>query len=77
MVAQICLDIKLIAQLNLNINHFENNRWRLLLGKPTKNQHLREKMRTAAKQSKQTALGSLPDVPQKKSAKAAASEQSR
>ena len=47
------------------------------MGKSTKTQHLREKMRAAAKQSKQTTLDRLPDVPQEKSAKTTASEQSR
>jgi len=32
--------------------------------KSTKNQLLREKMRTAAKQSKQRTLGTLPEEPQ-------------
>jgi hypothetical protein len=47
------------------------------MSKSTKTQHLREKMRAAVKQSKQTTLDNLPDVPQKESAKAVKSEQKR
>jgi hypothetical protein len=47
------------------------------MSKSTKNQHLREKMRAAVKQSKQTTLGSFPDVPQKESVRAAESEQKK
>ena len=41
------------------------------MGKSTKTQRLREKMRAAAKQSKQTTLDSLPKVPKKEYAKTA------
>jgi hypothetical protein len=40
------------------------------MGKSTKTQHLREKMRAAAKQSKQRKLDSLQDAPQKEPPKA-------
>jgi hypothetical protein len=39
------------------------------MGKPTKSQHLREKMRTAAKQPKQAKLGNIPKLPNKAPAK--------
>jgi len=47
------------------------------MSKSTKTQHLREKMRAAVKQSKQTTLDNLPDAPQKESAKAVKSEQKK
>jgi hypothetical protein len=47
------------------------------MGKSTKVQHLREKMRTASKKSGQTTLGSLRDVPQKEAAKVIISEQKK
>jgi len=46
------------------------------MGKSTKTQHLREKMRTAAKQSKQQTLDNLQDAPQKPD-KAAESDQEK
>jgi hypothetical protein len=39
------------------------------MGKPTKSQHLREKMRTAAKQPKQAKLDNIPKLPNKAPAK--------
>ena len=47
------------------------------MGKSTKNQHLRDKMRAAVKQSKQTTLESLRELPKKESAKAVESEQKK
>jgi hypothetical protein len=47
------------------------------MGKSTKAQHLREKMRAAVKKSGQTTLDSLRDVPQKEAAKAINSEQKK
>jgi hypothetical protein len=47
------------------------------MGKSKKNQHLREEMLTAIEQSKQTTLGSFPDMPQKESARADESEQKK
>jgi hypothetical protein len=41
------------------------------MGKSTKTQRLREKMRATAKQSKQTTLGRFPEVPKKEYAKTA------
>jgi hypothetical protein len=49
----------------------------MAMGKSTKAQHLREKMRTAVKQSKQATLDSLRDVPQKENAKEGASDQKK
>jgi hypothetical protein len=49
----------------------------IAMGKSTKTQRLREKMLAAAKQSKQTTLDSLPEVPKKESAKAVESEQKK
>ena len=67
MLAQICFDIKLITKLNFNDRHFENNRWRLRLGKPTKNQLLREKIEVSVKQSKQTTFDGFPESPRNES----------
>jgi hypothetical protein len=47
------------------------------MGKSTKTQRLRDKMRAAVKQSKQTTLESLWELPQKESAKAVESEQKK
>jgi hypothetical protein len=47
------------------------------MGKSTKTQHLREKMRAAAKQSKQQTLDSLQEAPQKESDKVVDSDQKK
>ena len=47
------------------------------MGKSTKTQHLREKMRAAAKQSKQQTLDSLQDAPQKEPDRAVDSDQKK
>jgi hypothetical protein len=49
----------------------------IAMSKSTKNQHLRDKMLAAVKQSKQTTLESLNALPPKESARAVASEQNK
>lgn len=47
------------------------------MGKSTRNQHLRERLRAAAKQTKQTTLGSFPNAPPKEPARADEAEQKK
>ena len=59
------------------VTRFRSSVLEIAMSKSTKTRRLREKMRTAVKQSKQATLDSLPDVPRKESVKEITSEQKK